>query len=34
MVSWWGRYSYLNNEQIQISGILIMNAEFGLSVSF
>ena len=34
MEYWWGRYSYFNNEKIQISGVEIMNAAFGLSGSF
>ena len=29
MVFWWGRDSYLNDEQIQISDVLHMNAEYG-----
>ena len=29
MVSWWGIYSYFNNEQIQIGGITIMTAVYG-----
>ena len=31
MVSWWGRASYLNSEQIQMSDIEIMNSAFGSS---
>ena len=34
VVSWLGRYSYLNNEQIQISAVLHMNAAYGSSGSF
>ena len=31
MVSWWGRNSYINNEQIQISDVVLMNDAFGSS---
>ena len=34
MVSWWVRYSYFNNEQIQISGVVLMNYAYGSSGSF
>ena len=34
MVSLWIRYSYLNNEQIQISDVELMNAAYGSSGSF
>ena len=34
MVSWWGTYSYLNNEKIQIGDIELMNAAYGSSGSF
>ena len=34
VVSWWGRYSYFNNENFQISDIEIMNALFGSSGYF
>ena len=34
MVSWWGTYSYLNNEPIQIGDIESMTAAYGLSGSF
>ena len=34
MVSWWGIYSYFNNEQIQIGDIEIITAVYGLSGSF
>ena len=29
MVSWWGRDSYLHNEQIQTSDVVLMNSEYG-----
>ena len=29
MVSWWDKYSYFNNEQIQISDVELMNHEYG-----
>ena len=31
MVSWWGRDSYLNNEQIQARDVVLMNYEYGSS---
>ena len=34
MVSWWVRYLYFNNEAIQISDVVFMNAEYGSLVSF
>ena len=34
MVFWWGRYSYFNDELIQISDIEIMNAAYGSSGYF
>ena len=34
MVSWWGTYSYVNNEQIKIGDIEIMTAACGSSGSF
>ena len=34
VVYWWGRYSYLNNEPIKISDILLMNYAFVSSGSF
>ena len=34
MVSWWGEYSYFNNEQIKIGDIEIITAAYGSSVSF
>ena len=34
MVSWWGIYSFFSNELIQISDVLLMNAECGSSGSF
>ena len=34
MVSWWGTYSYLNNEQIQIGDIEIITSACGSSGSF
>ena len=33
MVSWWGNYSYFNNEQIKIGHIEIMTYSYGSSVS-
>ena len=33
MVSWWGRYSYFNNEKIQTSEIEIINSVYSSSVS-
>ena len=29
MVSWWKRYSYFNNEQIQTGDVALMNYEYG-----
>ena len=34
MVSWWGKYSYFNDEQIQFSDVELMNAAYGPSGSF
>ena len=34
MVSWWGRYSYFNNEQIQISDAVLMNDTYDSSGQF
>ena len=34
MVYWWVLDSYFNNEQITISDVVLMNAEYGSSVSF
>ena len=34
VVSWWGKDSYFNNEQIQIGDIEIMTAAYGSSGSF
>ena len=34
MVSWWGTYSYLSDEQIQIGGVDIMTSSYGSSGSF
>ena len=34
MVSWWGRDSYINNEQIQTRDVVLMNDEYGSSGSF
>ena len=34
MLSWWGTYSYFNDEQIKIGDIELMNAEYGSSWSF
>ena len=34
MVSWWGRYSYLNNDQIQTRDVVLMNSAYGSSGSF
>ena len=34
MVSWWGTYSYLNNELIKIGDIEIMTGAYGSSVYF
>ena len=34
MVSWWGRYYYLNNRIIKIIDVVLMNAAYGSSGSF
>ena len=34
MISWWGRYSYLNNEPIKIIDVVLMNDAYGLSGLF
>ena len=31
MVSWWVKYSYFDNKQIQISDVLLMKTEYGSS---
>ena len=34
MVSWWGRYQYFNNKQIQIGDVVPINTVYGSSGSF
>ena len=34
VVSWWVRNAYFNNEQLKISDVVLMNAEFSSSGSF
>ena len=34
MVSWWGRYSYFNQEEIQTRDVVLMDVAYGSSISF